>query len=91
MRHQHRVPFAQQPQQFIERLPLQAYARDFVLENSVAPGLGQDVELRVQVLVDGGDAGVAKGFVHGVCLPTGRKMNCVKSQGLGASFELNPA
>ena len=65
-RHQHRVPLAQQPQQLIERGPLQAHARYFVLEDAVAPGLGQNVELRVQVLVDGGDAGVAKGFVHGV-------------------------
>jgi hypothetical protein len=63
-RHQHRVPRAQQPQQLIERRPLQAHAGDFVLKDAVAPGLGEDVELGVQVLVNGRDAGVAEGLVH---------------------------
>lgn len=35
----------------------------FILEDLVASGPGQDVELGVQVLVDSGDAGVAEDFI----------------------------
>jgi hypothetical protein len=43
---------AQQAQQFRQRGSLQAQTRNFILKDAVAAGLGEEVELGIQFLVE---------------------------------------
>jgi len=42
----------QQARQFLQRGSLQAQTRDFILKDAVAAGLGEEVELGIQFLVE---------------------------------------